>query len=70
MAIGICHHHPLQPAKAQCVQCGKGICKDCLDSFNAGMSTGNTLCFSCSEEVAMGHKAAFAVSVNHDKKNE
>jgi hypothetical protein len=70
MAIRICHHHPLQPAKAQCVQCGKGICKDCLDSFNAGMSKGNALCFTCSEEIAIRNTLASALSGNNGKKSE
>jgi len=49
MASGVCYHHPTQPSVANCKQCGKGICKDCYDSYGAGMGAGKALCFNCTE---------------------
>ena len=46
-----CYHHPSREAAASCKWCGKGICKDCYDSYGAGMGAGKALCFDCAEEM-------------------
>ncbi len=60
MASGKCYHHPSKDAVAQCSECGKGICKDCYDSYGAGMGAGKALCFDCTEEMVKDHAADIA----------
>ena len=61
MAQGmVCYHHSSQNAVAQCAECGKGICKDCYDSYGAGMGAGKALCFDCTEELVKGNSAEIA----------
>jgi len=47
----VCYHHPSKQAVATCSVDGKGICKDCYDSYGAGMGAGKALCFDCTEEM-------------------
>ena len=71
MANGMaCYHHPSQQAVAQCSQCGKGICRDCYDSYGAGMGAGKALCFDCTEEMVKEHAAdvdAFRSKVKRER---
>jgi hypothetical protein len=55
-----CYHHPSQQAVAHCKVCGKGICKDCYDSYGAGMGAGQAMCFDCTEEMVKDHGAEIA----------
>ncbi|MDR0219940.1 MAG: hypothetical protein LBI54_00865 [Lachnospiraceae bacterium] len=55
-----CYHHPSQQAVAHCKECGKGICKDCYDSYGAGMGAGKAMCFDCTEEMVKDHRAEIA----------
>ena len=52
-----CYHHPSQQAVAHCKVCGKGICKDCYDSYGAGMGEGKAMCFDCTEEMVKEHES-------------
>lgn len=71
MANGMaCYHHPSQQAVAKCSQCGKGICKDCYDSYGAGMGAGKALCFDCTEDMVKEHAAdvdAFRAKVKRER---
>ena len=55
-----CYHHPSQQAVATCRECGKGICRDCYDSYGAGMGAGKALCFDCTEELVKENMAEIA----------
>jgi len=55
MSSGVCYHHPSQPAVAFCNDCGKGLCRDCYDSYGAGMGAGKALCFDCTQEMVKEH---------------
>ena len=50
-----CFHHPSQQAVIICQgdDCGKGMCRDCYDSYGAGMGAGKALCFDCTEELVI-----------------
>ncbi len=52
-AGAVCYHHPLEPAAARCVRCGKYICKDCAEAYGviAGEYAGKCLCYDCCEEL-------------------
>jgi len=60
MADGKCYHHPSKDAVAICTGCGKGICKDCYDSYGAGMGAEKALCFDCTEDMVKEHTADIA----------
>ena len=55
-----CYHHPSQDSVATCRECGKGICKDCYDSYGAGMGAGKAMCFDCTEEIVKEHTGEIA----------
>ena len=45
-----CYHHPEEQSVALCKECGKGICKDCFDTYASGIGSNKALCFDCVEE--------------------
>lgn len=49
MATNKCYHHPSELAVAQCVHCGKFICKDCAETFavSTGKYANQHLCYDC-----------------------
>lgn len=51
MVIGVCYNHPSKPSVAYCTVCGKGLCEDCYDTYCAGTSSGQALCFDCTEDM-------------------
>jgi len=55
-----CYHHSSKQAVASCSECGKGICKDCYDSYGAGMGAGKALCFDCTEALVQENSAEIA----------
>jgi hypothetical protein len=55
--MSACYHHPSQKSVANCRECGKGLCRDCYDSYGAGMGAGKALCFDCTEELVRQNSA-------------
>ena len=49
----VCYYHNDEPAVAQCVKCGKYLCKDCFDSYGVaiGEYAGQALCYDCTQEL-------------------
>lgn len=49
----VCFHHTNERAVAQCVRCGKFICKDCAEAYTvvSGEYANQSLCFDCCEEL-------------------
>ena len=66
--ISACYHHPSQKSVAHCRECGKGLCKDCYDSYGAGMGAGKALCFNCTEELVKQNSAEVEWLKNQVKK--
>ena len=64
----VCYHHPSQQSVAYCRECGKGLCRDCYDSYGAGMGAGKALCFNCTEEMVKENSAEIEWLKNQVKK--
>ena len=49
----VCYYHNDEPAVAQCVRCGKFICKDCFDTYQVtdGEYNGQALCYDCCQAI-------------------
>ncbi len=49
----VCYYHNEEPAVAQCVKCGKYLCKDCFDSYGVaiGEYAGQALCYDCTQQL-------------------
>jgi len=48
-----CYFHPEKQAVAQCRNCGKGICKDCVDRFGNADAKYAGLCKECALQAGM-----------------
>ena len=72
MADGKCYHHSSQDAVAQCVGCGKAICKDCHDVYgvSSGQYVGKALCYDCTSKLVaenMAEVEAFKKKVQRER---
>ena len=49
----VCHHHPGEPATAQCARCGNYVCADCAEAYTVidGEYANTVLCYDCCEEL-------------------
>ena len=49
----VCYYHQDEDSVAQCVRCGKYICKDCYDSYSVsgGEYAGQALCYDCAKQL-------------------
>ena len=48
-----CHHHPEEPAVAQCARCGSYVCEDCAEAYTVtgGEYANQVLCYDCCQAI-------------------